>query len=186
MLTSDFGADLERILANALPWGGLSRRDRVAMEGALENLRLWCTRRPTEEDADTALVDALDALDLIGTDRPQFLGGAIPRERRKRGHIIGSTRVLRARLALVLRAVLRMEAGEGSCVWPREAAFGPLWTCDCASRGAVGPKGIPACEPCSWCGALPPAGAACIRPLWEDAPPHEGRTPRERREARRC
>lgn len=169
MLTSDFGADLERILANALPWGGLSRRDRVAMEGALENLRLWCTRRPTEEDADTALVDALDALDLIGTDRPQLLGGAIPRERRKRGHIIGSTRVLRARLALVLRAVLRMERSDFGrlgyrctrCTWRHRSPARSADFCDCDAP----------IEAVRW----------PMRPLWEDAPPHDGRTPRERR-----
>lgn len=112
----DFAHDIERIRELAEPVLSFDRRSRVALEAALECLRFrWGgggTWRVTEEDADRSLVDACDALTVIGTECVQRFGEALPRERRRRGHLVGSTRVLRARLALVLRAVLRAERGE--------------------------------------------------------------------------
>jgi hypothetical protein len=134
------------------------------------------------DDGELDMVDFVDTLDW-GGDVAIATGRAVMRalrylRRRDR-------RLLRARLALYLRAVLR--AGAGDYGWLRSSAYE---CCVCGERVYVsqadtleelhahmtGP-----CAPSR--GVAPMRYARDMRILWELAPPHTGTTSRERREA---
>jgi hypothetical protein len=107
----------------------LSRRDRAAMELALEELR--------REDFVYRCGNVLAYGGRISLDLIEEVTGAWVR-----------SRLLRARLALLLRCLLRVDRGDfGATVWVG---------CNCVCDGDNG-------------GWVP----APVRPLWADAPPHE-------------
>jgi hypothetical protein len=130
---------------------------------AAVRLALACLRHyPRPDEAGDAIEDACDALCLPMWAPPDGLRDTsrAALDARMRCEIERPLRLVRARLALYLRALLRVDAGD----------CGPLWHCRCTARGATGqPKGIRATRRCSWCEATSPDGAARITPLWERA-----------------
>jgi hypothetical protein len=120
----------------------LARRDRAAMTLALECVRLF-PRAGICDYGECAVEMAVEALDLGTSEQIDDIRGALPRF--NRGGLRGDCRVMRARLALLLRALLRSGAGD------------------------FGKREHEWCEQCSGFHAW----HAPIRPLWESAPPHE-------------
>jgi hypothetical protein len=153
-----------------------SRRDIAAMTLALHVLRdsvdtdgesgAWWRARLAE----AGIRSALKALGM-GTDVALEGAVAVWMGPRPAKH----TRILRARLALYLRAVLRMEAAEA---WEASDWTGtppPSWTMVCDQCGSIrlGRDEEPGlCRPNQ---AAPYVQAAWRhpRPLWLDAPPHK-------------
>lgn len=139
-------------------------------EIAALRLALGCLRHYTHPDeAADAIRDALAALALPtwAGHRPLYAALTVVESRLGYDH---DARLVRARLALYLCAVLRAESGRRGSVYP----LGPIWHCSCPVRSRHpgwgerrGAKGIRPCERCSWCGAAPPPGAARITPLWQ-------------------
>lgn len=131
----------------------LRRRDRAAMALALECLRA------SDEPPHVALGRAANVLDAPGYDgraRSQVWNalcaaqqGGLP------GDWLTVQRFLRARLALLLRVLLRVDAGEQV-----------EWVAQCAVCHEVRGAGCWAPRSC-WCG--PYRMARRIRPLWEAA-----------------
>jgi hypothetical protein len=145
----------------------MTRRDRAALSLALEVLR-------AEYGSAGLAADVLER----GDDAAGALGEAVEGQRNLDHHYrccgggpvssASARRLLRARLALVLRAMLRADAGD----------YGPRMCRDC---GGPYPRGV--WEPCRagtehWHGCR--GVAAAYTPLWELAPAHDGRTPRQR------
>lgn len=127
----------------------LSRRDRAALTLALVTLRSAQDRTDVAAGVGALLMGDPDSAAVGGLLLPIVNGP------------IEGVRLLRARLALLLRAVLRADAGDygnadafcepcdgkGRMDWPRE------------EYGAI----------CSWCGGQTPRSRQ-QRPLWESAP----------------
>lgn len=143
----------------------MTRRDRAAMALALECARDAACRI----DAETAMESACEALRNGGPMAYAIRSGVLWAQElwaiadRGREGFVGWRRlclVLRARLALLLRALLRADAGD----------FGSrrLWCPACCSRRvATSRNGGPwACEVCGTPGVFTPR----ITPLWELAP----------------
>jgi hypothetical protein len=148
----------EYLSATGFDRAALGRRDRAVVTLALE-----CLRRSRSE---SSLRQAYSVTTV--SDGLPFVAGYVAR---------GSGapwRLLRARLALYLRAVLRADRGD----------FGE-WRCD--------ECGVQCYEDSRYCyregdgsRALPMEPTRRITPLWELAPEHTGTTSRERREAHRA
>lgn len=134
----------------------LRRRDRAAMVLALECLR-WYPRGPEASDA---LRDASDALRLpmweVGPRTA--IGAELYEAVRQTWQDDRSCRLLRARLALLLRVLLRVDAGDYGGSRPAECH---------ACGGAITVFGDGA--PCDVCGGLGDLRTSHIRPLWEAA-----------------
>jgi hypothetical protein len=141
------------IEVGALP---LSRRDRAAMELGLESLRLAVSRRVDAYSVDECGVEwAREALQLGWLVSSRLRQAAWTSSVR-----VGAARLLRARLALALRVLLRVDRGD----------YGPVeWSgCRCNCDGDAG-------------GWLPRRYTAA----WESAPQWEaGVTPEMRRAAK--
>jgi hypothetical protein len=119
----------------------LSRRDRAAMVLAYECIRDPRRRRPGS--IEQVAIDALPEDMRAAWEVSRFTGPGVYGGR--------SWRLLRARLALALRALLRADAGEDGRV---------CWTCDGWRWVIVGRER----ELCPACGG---SGSAPWRPLWE-------------------
>lgn len=155
----------------------MTRRDRVAIVAALEQLRFWRTHLVSSEDkrveyAETGVKQAAEALDDIGTETLWDITQALTNRRGDR--LVAPARLLRARLALLLRALLRSDAGD----------FGPVECSECGHGGYHLPSGealvgsrCHVCELEAWqvtgeiC-AGPRHERRRYRPLWEQAPSH--------------
>lgn len=166
----------------------LTRRDRAAMQLAYECVRSrwWSSAR----DSDIRLAE--DALFLGGRAASGILRAS--EEAREAIYFAGFAvehfreyRLLRARLALLLRVLLRADAGDFGNLWPRHIActkHGRIAT----SRGDVGNPRWAHCNSCGveWqnldrlsreAGAAYQWGEKTVtigRPLWESAPPTRG------------
>jgi hypothetical protein len=127
----------------------LSRRDRAAMQLALETLRGWRGHVAIEGAHDALRLADGAALDIGHAVRRELLHAYDLAEIRRPDWVACRARLLRARLALYLRAVLRAERGD----------FGPtVWLgCTCACDGDNG----------GWTHRR-------ITPLWERAAAHGG------------
>lgn len=152
----------------------LNRRDRAALVLAYE----WCRasfrwtrdshRKHREEDAQFAAGLATEALDLGGDAGEDIVAGTVKRNGGETLRI--SSRLLRARLALYLRALLRADAGD----------FGPLRSYsiryDCGVCGAnITGSGDAPCWNCGDDKTAPKRkrtiyGRTRITPLWQLAP----------------
>jgi hypothetical protein len=138
----------------------LSRRDRAALRLAYEVLL-----------RDDAVGHARRALSL---------GGPMSRAIEDASYALAAPlgmRILRARLALLLRVVLRVDRGDFGALRCEHGAR-TLWrvlpTSEWPSRDE--PRLAYAC-PClgAWRPCVEPWPLRVIRPLWESAPPHDGR-----------
>lgn len=127
----------------------LSRRDRAAMQLALE----WLRENPWH------MVDRIDA-----AERALFLGGSTSRRVQRGMHGFASRsqpwRMTRARLALCLRAVLR--ADRGDCGPKRKRCPACGWREGIASEALT--------DAMRDCDEWPRDEWRPYRPLWEQAP----------------
>lgn len=148
----------------------MTRRDRAAMELACLWLRASSSPRSFIRDADFNIAMCVDALDLGDDTSDEISASLVTRA----GRDLPPTRLLRARLALYLRAVLRADLGDFG---PRgRLCLGTVWTytydsqingvsrCGSGSfNGTVG--GRMRCRKCNRV-----RGPICA--LWEQAPEH--------------
>jgi hypothetical protein len=161
----------------------MTRRDRAAMRLALEVLR-------AEYGSAGLAADVLER----GDDAAEALGEAVEGQRNLDHHYRccgggpvssaeSARRLLRARLALVLRAMLRADKGD----------YGEIACTGCGDSDSYHRPGD-GCRDCwieHWqlTGQIisdnerPRYERVRIAPLWERAPAHDGRTPQQRREA---
>src|SRR5262245_37005234 len=118
----------------------LSRRDRAAMVAALECLRYYSLS--DEAEADSALIDALVALELPSWSETKPLWHSVNEVYTSVDVFkLAACRLLRARLALYLRAKLRADAGK----WPEA----PFLQCRRCGRDAGWPEySQMVCTPC--------------------------------------
>ena len=139
----------------------LTRRDRAAMVLALEALRRSPHPSPLNSTAVRLLVEADAVLDHCDDLSP--LADALPAHR----YPAGMARVIRARFALWIRAVLRADAGDCGMV-------------ACPVCGFVGDGSHERGDPCGLCWQrqicpIPRMTWGSTRPLWESAPPTRAR-----------
>lgn len=91
----------------------MTRRDRVACMAALEQSRLWCPHKTRDEEqrdeyAENAVWQALATLDDVGSEALWDIGQNACTNRRN-DRLVAPPRIIRARLALLLRALLRAD-----------------------------------------------------------------------------
>lgn len=137
----------------------LTRRDRAACVLAYECLRSphWTTTRSRPLDADHRVGAAIVCLQ-------QSSRGLWRHVKHEWTKIDNDPRILRARLALALRALLRADADD----------YGGRWACTvCGSKNYTHAlftgRMVSRCNDCGEYGA--PDWTIRIRPLWEMAPP---------------
>lgn len=170
----DFAGNVRRMLASARAPRRLTRRERAAMQLALEVIRLDVGRAEhAPVEAWLSLSGASSALRMgeARTVLPVPFAPLLPP-----GWTLtddsGPIRLIRARLALYLRA--RLRADRGDC--------GRAWCPGCERRVPLHHVSARHCLTVH--GGRRTRLSRRITPLWQLAPEHDGRTPRERREAR--